>query len=63
MAFFLDISPETSKRGSYKLVVTSAGQNATKFLREAVDFVDPSTAARRSLDGGQPGLGAGSGMR
>jgi RNA polymerase sigma factor (sigma-70 family) len=63
MAFFLDIVPEKMKRGSYKLTVAETGHNATKFLREAVDFNDPSTAAGPSREGGRLGPTGGGGMR
>ncbi len=46
LAFFLDVWPDGIKRGSYKLTVSESAQNATKFLREGVDFTDPSTGAR-----------------
>ncbi len=63
MAFFLDIVPQKIKRGSYKLTVTESGHNATRFLREAVDFNDPSTAAGPSREGGRLGPAGGGGMR
>jgi RNA polymerase sigma factor (sigma-70 family) len=63
MAFFLDIFSQKMKRGSYKLTVTETGHNATRFLREAVDFNDPSTAAGPIREGGRLGPAAGGGMR
>ena len=62
-AFFLDISPETTKRGSYKLTVTRAEPNATKVLEKGGDFSEPTTSALRGRDGSPPLSGALSGMR
>jgi Sigma-70, region 4 len=63
MAFFLDISPETTKRGSYTLIVTHAEPNTTKLFNKGVDFSEPTTSALRGRDGSLPLSGAGSGMR
>jgi hypothetical protein len=57
LAFFLDIWSDTIKRGGYKLTVTETAQNATKFLREGVDFTDPSTTAGPRRQGGALGPG------
>ncbi len=51
MAFFLDITPDTIKRGGYKLTVTDTGNEQpkkTRILLEGVNFfADPSANALR----------------
>ncbi len=46
MAFFLTIDPQGVTRGSYKLTVTAGEKTTARFLREAVDFADPSVTER-----------------
>ena len=51
MAFFLDTHHGSIKRGIYKLTVTAGKKTAATFLKEGVDFLDPSVTERKSTRG------------
>jgi RNA polymerase sigma factor (sigma-70 family) len=63
LAFFLDIGPNKTQRGSYKLTVTDTAQHSVRFRRDAVDLVDPQPAVGQSGKRGAAGPGAGGGIR